>query len=386
MATASPHIQIPLLTPDLREALPTDTGHYVPALQNQSGELNALCHVSDAAWVRLTPLVSIVGPKTSKAVLSPTSVRDWVKRLCRAVGKHPFFLDIARLRATQPVGAGGATTPVLATIYAEARKRDMQFVPVVRAGESSADHIALAVDAVLEDARGVAVRYHVRQFAPPPGTSRADFLNDQLAAVGCGVEQADLILDLAYLEPDTEVEPDDIVMLVNEMCTVGSWRSLVLIGTSIPKMMSEVTQGTVGAIPRREWDLWSRLRNLKLDRMPAFGDYTVQHPDPPTDGGGPGMRASIRYTVAGETIVARGMGPVRVEGNEQYYDLCNQLVNRPEFAGADYSWGDAVIVDCANGASEPGAQAMWRGAGTSHHLQVVTDRLGELQASSRSGG
>ena len=101
---------------------------------------------------------------------------------------------------SQPVGAGGVRgpTPLLATIYAEARKRDMQSVPVVRAGESSADHIALAVDTALEEsAHGIEIRYHVASVcAPPPGTSRADFLNDQLAAVGCGVEQADLILDL----------------------------------------------------------------------------------------------------------------------------------------------------------------------------------------------
>ena len=67
------------------------------------------------------------------------------------------------------------------------------------------------------------------------------------------------------------------------------------------------------------------------------------------------MRASIRYTVAGETIVARGMGPVRVEGNEQYYDLCNQLVNRPEFAGADYSWVTRLSSIARTGRANPGA-------------------------------
>ena len=114
--------------------------------------------------------------------------------------------------------------------------------------------------------------------------------------------------------------------LLAEICTVGAWRSLVLIGTSIPTMMSEVTQGTVGSIPRREWELWSKLRERELGRMPAFGDYAVQHPDPPLDGGGPGMRANIRYTVAEQTLVARGMGPFTQEGKEQYQDLCAWLV------------------------------------------------------------
>lgn len=387
MATTSPLIQIPLIKPNLREVLPTDAGHYVAALQNRSGELNALRNVSDAAWTRLTPMITIVGPKTPKAVLTPTSVAAWVKRLYDAVGMHAFYLDIARLGPNHPAGDDTVVMPVLAMIYKEARKRHMQFVPVICAGESAPDHASLVADAVIEDAFGVAVRYRVRDFAPPPGTSREDFLKAQLAAVKCSVDESDLIVDLGYLDGDTEVDPADIAVLLEELCSVGPWRSLVLIGTSIPKMMSEVTQGTVGSIPRREWELWSKLRERKLVRMPAFGDYAVQHPDPPQEvGGGNTMRANIRYTVAGQTLVARGVGPVTVEGNEQYQDLCQQLVQRLEFAGNDYSWGDSVIVKCASGSVEPGAQPTWRGAGTSHHLQVVTDRLGELQASSRSGG
>ena len=138
MATTSPLIQIPLVKPDLRELLPTDTGHYVAALLNRSGELNALRHVPDSEWARLTPMITVVGPKTPKAVLTPTSVSDWVKRLYNAVGTHAFFLDIERLRPSHPVGTDGENTPVLPTIYAQARKRQMQFVPVIVAGESPA--------------------------------------------------------------------------------------------------------------------------------------------------------------------------------------------------------------------------------------------------------
>ena len=65
-----------------------------------------------------------------------------------------------------------------------------------------------------------------------------------------------------------------------------------------------------------------------------------------------------------QTRSFRRSGPVTVEGNEQYQDLCQQLVQRPEFAGSGYSWGDSVIVKCASGSVEPGAQPTWRGAGT----------------------
>jgi hypothetical protein len=116
--------------------------------------------------------------------------------------------------------------------------------------------------------------------------------------------------------------------------------------------------------------------------MPAFGDYAVQHPHPPHDGGGNNGRANIRYTVDREILVARGVGPATQQGPEQYRELCQQLVGRPEFAGRSYSWGDATIEDCADELIESGSRNAWRGAGTSHHIQVVTDELRRRSATS----
>lgn len=67
------------------------------------------------------------------------------------------------------------------------------------------------------------------------------------------------------------------------------------------------------------------------------------------------------------------------EGLEQYRDLCQQLVRSDSFSGADYTWGDSVIDGCARGTIAPGAQEMWRGVGTSHHLRFVIGQLQQLQ-------
>jgi hypothetical protein len=98
-------------------------------------------------------------------------------------------------------------------------------------------------------------------------------------------------------------------------------------------MLSCIPEGTLGSLPRNEWDLWRALSTVKLSRRPSYGDYAVQHSQPPHDGGGPGMRANIRYTVATGTLVARGQGSVLQEGNEQYRYLCQQLVTRTDFSG-----------------------------------------------------
>jgi hypothetical protein len=367
-------MQIPLLRPDPLYPLPVDATRYVAALQNQAGERDALGHVSADVWERMTPLLHFVGPKTAPAEFTSQRVRGWVKKLAPVVGAHPLYVDVARMDPTHPVATHAGPSPVLASIYEASRAHGLRFVPVVWVGESSDAHRRIVADAALHDGHGVALRYRMRQYVPSVGTSAGRYVAAELTALGWEPKDADLILDLEYIDADDELDPDGMAASLNDMLA-GPWRSVVLLGTSIPKMMSCIDEGTVGSLRRKEWELWSQLQACRLDRMPAFGDYAIQHPEPPHDGGGPGMRANIRYTANGDTLVARGFGAIYEEGNEQYKGLCEQLVARTEFAGRNYTWGDEVIDDCAAGAIEPGGQRVWRGAGTSHHLKVVSQQV-----------
>src|SRR5205085_11885443 len=116
--------------------------------------------------------------------------------------------------------------------------------------------------------------------------------------------------------------------------------------------------GTVGRLPRREWELWRKLQTQQISRLPTFGDYAVQHPEPPAEGeeGGPGMRANIRYTLDDVTLVPRGHGPLQQEGAQQYRQLCREIVADAGYAGATYTWGDRKIAECAAGSGHPGNQ------------------------------
>jgi len=368
-------MQIPLLRPDPLDPLPVDTGHYVAALQSQPGERDALLHLSLDIWERMTPLLHFVGPKTPPAAFKAQTIRNWVTRLAPSVGEHPMYIDVMRLNPTHPVTVRDGERAVLECIYDASRSRGLRFVPVMWVGESTDDHRRMVGGAALQDGHGVALRYRMRRYVPPLGTGLEAYLAAELSALGRDANDADLIVDLEYIDPDDELDPDGMAAALAQMLAVGPWRSVVILGTSIPTMMSCVLEGSVGSLTRKEWELWSQLQQCELDRMPTFGDYAIQNPHPPHDGGGPGMRANIRYTSNGETLVARGRGPFYEEGNEQYRGLCEQLVARTEFAGPDFSWGDGVIDACAAGAVEPGGQRVWRGAGTSHHLRAVSEQL-----------
>jgi Beta protein len=368
-------MQTSLLKTPPPSTLPVDCGYYVPALQNRPGELEALEQAPPEIWEKIVPLMHCVGQKKRTEPISAAAVKSWLKRIAAAVGSHPFYLDILRLRPNFPVRTSAAEMPVLQEMYAAARSRGLCFIPVAWVGESSKAHLNMVASAAIEDGNGVALRYRFREFAIGPGVTQSGYLAGCLDDLGSDVADADLLLDLGYLDPETEIDAGDIRALLDEATKVGEWRSIVLLGSSTPQSLGCVKEGTIGEIARREWELWSELLAGEPPRMPAYGDYAVQHPRPPMDPGGPGMRANIRYTADGRMLVARGEGLVIQEGKEQYRELCQWLTQSPDFAGNSYSWGDQTIGACAAGTSEPGWQDVWRGAGTSHHLAVVVSQL-----------
>ena len=97
--------------------------------------------------------------------------------------------------------------------------------------------------------------------------------------------------------------------------------------------------------------------------MPAGRDYGIQGPDwTPVDPRIMSASANIRCTLLNDWIVVRGrivLGRNRV-GMEEYRNLCQTLITRPEFRGADFSPGDRYISDCAAGSVSPGTPGVWR--------------------------
>ncbi len=256
MSTTS-NIQMTLLEAEALAPLPVDSSHYVAVLQNRTGELSALRHASEQVWERMTPLLEFVGPKTAKNPLTATSVDGWVKRASDALGCRPLYIDILRLDPSTSVqDKKGISTPVLDYIYGAARKRRMRFVPVLRVSEVTEDQVKSVRVAAASDGHGVGLRYRILEVLPPPGLTQRAVLEAQLESLKQTPQDCDLLIDLEYIDEDREIDASLLAGHLAMVSAVGDWRSVVILGTSIPKMMSVVKEGSVGTIPRREWDLW----------------------------------------------------------------------------------------------------------------------------------
>lgn len=381
MSTA---LQFTLSDPADFEPIPKGIGHYVAALQTKSGEIRALREASAQTWEALTPLIEVLGPKApGTEPFGQSRVDGWAKKLADAVGSHTIFLDRLRLSPNHLAQHRRGTVPVLTAIYAGARRRGLVFVPVLQLGDV-AGTIQQVADAAACDGRGVALRVPLLGTVVPDGGSISAVVMQTLEAVEIEVSGSDLMMDLRQIPEDVEIDIDDLVPMIDELVAVGHWRNVVLLGTTMPRTLGGgvVEAGTIGRLPRKEWLLWLALPRSGVSRLPTYGDYVVQHPDPPLDmaeGQVPhGIRAAIRYTHDTVTVIPRAKEPRRIEGKEQYRQLCDILVAQPEFAGRDYTWGDQQVADCADGTCEPGWEDHWRGAATSHHLRFVVDQLARL--------
>ncbi len=374
-------LQLTLNNPHQFELVPAGTGNYVAAVQTKPGELLALGQAETQTWQHLTPLIEVLGPKSpGSEPFTQKRVDGWLKKVADSVGSHPVFLDLLRLAANHPTATNNERPPVLSVIHAIARQRGISFVPVLRLDDvrATVDQIA---DTAACDGRGVALRIPLLGTVSADGQTTDTLVKEALDAVQVDIPGTDLLMDLRYISEETEIDVEYLAPMIDDLMATGSWRSVVLLGTTMPRSLGGgiVQAGTVGRLPRKEWLLWCALRRSQVARLPTYGDYAVQHPEPPLDaaeGQVPlGIRGAIRYTHETVTVIPRAKAPRHEEGREQYRRLCRVLVEQPEFAGRDYTWGDRQIAECAEGTGEPGWEDHWRGAGTSHHLRHVVDQL-----------
>lgn len=366
-------MQVRLSPTETPSPLPTTAASYVPSLLDRPGERDALACAPEAVWGGMTPIVHFHGPSEAPEVMKSQQFTAWSKRIADAMGEHLFYLDLSRPSPKTKVRTGKGDVPIQERLYEAMRKRGARFIPVAMLGLDFDIIVNSVANCAINDGLGLAVRYRFREVAFKPGESHRSRLESRLESLGVPAEDTDLFIDLAYIGPDDEFDVENLAREIEMMVATAAWRSVVLLGTSMPPMLSCVKEGTVGEIDRQEWTLWRELKDQNLARPLAYGDYAIQGPAPPS--GGPGMRRSIRYTASDTTVIARAKGAVTEADNRQYRELCEWLLDRPEIRPKDYSWGDETIAGCAAGLRTPTGQEMWRGAGTSHHFQLVTDQL-----------
>jgi hypothetical protein len=351
---------------------------YVPVLKGKEGEFAALEVLRSDARAGLMPLIEVpnvpydyVNERPAKSL--DEHVAGIADRLRKCWPDRPLYLDLPWFGDEERLTTGRLA---LEAVLNDCTSKSVQAVPVA-SRRSSIEYMAAAR---LHSQLGACVRLTVEDFEEDVDLAvEVDRLVTGLSITTAS--SLDLILDLE----DLGTEAGRAVLVARSILSMiprlNEWRRIILIATSFPEDLSAVDPATVSKIPRREWELWKTLQKrpgILPRRDLIFGDYAIAHPTPKEiDPRVMLMSANIRYTTTEDWLVVKGRN-VRQYGFNQYFDLCKELVKRPEYGGADLSWGDTYIYDCAAGLTGPGNATTWRKVGTNHHISLVAQEVANL--------
>lgn len=359
------------------------TTHYVPILPTKAGELFALADLSATVRSKLTPLLAIHPIQFDFDTEMPSkTAADHVvglgKKIARTWGTGRAFLDPIFL-GDEPE-PGGSEDP-MQSVLTDAAQEGLHLVPVVSPGRHP-NYTTTAASVHQDTGVGVCVRLSPRNW--PTSPTRAHVIDDLLVAIGLGPGDADLVLDLGE-DVHGELATELAGIAIQTLPHAELWRSITLAGGSFPENLSEIQKNRINRLPRLEQRLYEAVCTETAAaglRVPTFGDYAVAHPDPTQGDVDPkliNISASLRYTLDGEWLVAKGElykgTGGRSLGGAAAVPVAEMIANAPEFCGPDFSAGDTWIDQIARGQANGGNPQAWRRAGTSHHLTLVAENL-----------
>ncbi len=352
--------------------------HYVPILKAKDGEYGALETLSASTRQAITPLLEIPPIDWDYAADRPKKTIDQHlkkvgQKIERAWGqRRHLFVDLPLWIPANERMVDGEHP--LEYIFTSLRTRGIEASPVVGLLRPD-EYLSACRNIIIRDRRGVCVRILREDFVDSDDLDRV--VDDVLAAIGAEVQDADLVLDLQALTPAETTDADELIKLLDRLPRLSLWRTFTVTGTSFPRTLMGLPSSEFSIIPREEWNLWRSLaRNGdRIVRLPTFGDYGVSHPEPSeVDPRIIRPSASIRYTHDKYWLVPKGRN-LRDYGFDQFHEVCRMLIQRAEYAGRQFSWGDQYIYDCAARRDGPGSLTTWRKVGTSHHVEFVVRQL-----------
>lgn len=357
-----------------------DHRHYVPILKAKQGELLALRHLSTPTKEALTPLIEMVPVPWDFNNEQPSKelsqhLDDKTDDIAKAWGTEaPFFLETRWIE--EVFNDDGVPAAELA--FAAARAKGLEFIPVI-GSDSTAILRGLVRNCITQDDRGVCIRISGSSLGRAP--LLGDTLNAVVEELALEPREIDLLLDYESIPAEhTSALTVALSSTLLSLPRVAEWRSLTVAAGSFPRNLAGVPTNSVGYQLRAEWKIWRDvIENSSVPRLPAFGDYGIEHPD---------LAAEVepwKYTIIPQLRYATEDGWLLFKVSKgdlepfgPFRDICQDLVGRQEYSGSSFSWGDEYVSNCSGGSEKTGNATTWRRIGSNHHMTLVVDQIASL--------
>ena len=336
--------------------------NYVPVLKAKDGELIALRNLAPAIKAGLMPLIELQPKKSSKLLERNLGQikKGWGQEL-------PLLLDVDK---DYLVKDASSATQNMRDSIGELTQSGFTVIPVTGLGRPTIFN-GLISDILGDTPNGICIRLRSSDWQDI--SSLASRLKKSIQGFSLDFDQVDLVFDYeAFLPSSLGTIITSAVAAINSVSNVDRYRNLIITATAFPSQLSSQPH-TIYHFPRSEYEAWSILAsNPKLKRKPIFGDYTTIHPVFPDIDFTKGIKVApkIKYATDSEWIFLRW----DAGDFEDFYEVCKSLIKLSEFSGADYSWGDNRVAQCAATGSRTGNPREWVSIGVNHHLALVAEQ------------
>jgi hypothetical protein len=275
----------------------------------------------------------------------------------------------------------------LESLFGYLRGVQVEFVPVF-----GFDHEPELWDRVarvaFKDGRGLTFRITSEDLLMPDDT--VDELVARVQDADGSASDINLLIDLGSLNGmdraglvKARSRAQDFIDLA---MTARDFGLVSIVGSSMPKDVSEVPKQGRAAIVRSELPLWLEVADSLSDLEIAFGDYGVIHPNFSLKAPATNANAKIRYTSAREHHIFRGYSLKDGIKYKQYHEIAARVLAATEiYEGRDFSYGDDYVWRCANFDASTGNLGTWVEVDMNHHFVYTAAQLTRIEARVAAG-
>ncbi len=233
--------------------------------------------------------------------------------------------------------------------------------------QSSSD-VAIVARVAARRQAGIALRMRVPRFGA--GVPTAPELARLVAACGSSHESADLVLDVGEVDRFSLASCTAKLLAALRLLADAPWRSVTVLSGGFPRSLKDVALDTKTLLPR--WCLTLSADVAAAHDGPLWlGDYGPRNPTF-REGGGSASIPNVVYVTGGAWSIQRQ--DVSHTGLPPYRELWSAARGWDEYAGPDFSYGDALLDDIANGARNAGNSTTALKVAFSHHVEHTARR------------
>ncbi|MDM1073637.1 beta family protein [Empedobacter brevis] len=346
---------------------------YSPILKAKEGEFKGLEVTKPEILDQIIPIFEIVNiPWDFEEETEKKSIEKHLEninnKIFNSIGYRKFYVDSRYIDEDRTMSNG---IHHLQYLFNSFDLLDLNGIPVTSLTKDNSYKAAVS-EIVNLNRRGMCLRLEKEEILSGELNNN---LENFLIEYEINPENVDLVIDLKNISfSDRQLYNNNLYTIINNITQLNNWRNIILSATSFPENLSEITADTLDNIERTEWIYFNEIKHL-FNRNIVFSDYsTFNSETTEIDPRFIQMSANVRYTYNDYWLIARGKS-VRTHTFSQYYSLCKKIVERHEYMGNDYSWGDARIYDCANQISKTGNATTWKQVANNHHIEFVVNQL-----------